>query len=538
MSQSQRAHFDLCIIGCGPGGFAGAMRAIDAGKHVCIVERDEIGGTGVKWGALASKTMWELAKDFAVAAKTDRGYHSQELAVDYGALRETVLQAVKDKQYQMLSQIETFSPQCWKGSGSITLLRGTGRFISPHRIGVTLESGVQRDIEADYILITTGSKPRNLAGIRVDQRRIINSDGVLQLTQFPRRMMIVGAGVTGCEYATIFSNFRQTHVYLVDHQDRVIPFEDDDVSDFVSRNLAHNGVKIFHSAKLGKVEEKPEHLLATLTFDDGHAQVIEIDTLMLSVGREPCLESLNLEKAGIAPDADGYLACDDNCCVGGHIYAAGDVTHRPALVNMAVMESRYAIKHMFHVKRWPLTVHNMPTVMFFYPAVAAVGLGEKACQKRRIPYRAATYSNALLTRAIAMRATSGFVKIIISDDAQQKILGMRAVGPQVSNTIMSIALLMDQGKGINDVLKSMYPHPTMSEGIQECLRLLLGKSIHKPQAFPHHLRVKTWHPRIGYREAGIPAMADEGPPDSACINPLPPGHEPSEGVPNQSGSKG
>jgi dihydrolipoamide dehydrogenase len=138
--------------------------------------------------------------------------------------------------------------------------------------------------------------------------------------------------------------------------------------------------------------------------------------------------------------------------------------------------------------------------MFFYPAVAAVGLNEKACQKRNLPYRVATYANHLVTRAIAMRATRGFIKIIISDDDQQKILGMRAAGPEVSSTIMSIALLMDQEKGIQDVVKSMYPHPTMSEGIQECLLLLLGNSIYKPMAFPDHLRIRSWHPQTGYRE--------------------------------------
>jgi dihydrolipoamide dehydrogenase len=162
------------------------------------------------------------------------------------------------------------------------------------------------------------------------------------------------------------------------------------------------------------------------------------------------------------------------------------------------MESRYAVKHMFGIKRWPLTYHNLSTVMFFYPAVAAVGLSEKECQERGIAYRVASYDNALVPRAIAMRATRGFIKILVSDDEALKLLGMRAGGPQVSNTIMSIALLMDQDKGIRDVLKSMYPHPTMSEGFQECLRLLLGKSIYKPQAFPNWLSVRRWHPEKGY----------------------------------------
>ncbi|NNF99097.1 MAG: NAD(P)/FAD-dependent oxidoreductase [Desulfobacteraceae bacterium] len=498
MVRANNQHYDLCIIGAGPGGFAGAMRAVDAGKRVCLIEKGEIGGTGVKWGALASKTMWELAKDYAVAAKKDRGYLAKDLQVDYQAVRSTVMQAVKEKQYQMFSQLQTYSPEAWPGPGSVVYKQGIGSFVTAKSIQITLDDGRKEIVSSDFFLVATGSSPKDFHHIPVDQDRILNSDGVLELKAFPKRLMIIGAGVTGCEYATIFSNFDQTQVYLVDHQQQVLPYEDDDIIKFVSANLSQNGVQIIHSAVLKDIIKKPDHLEVILTFSDGHVQVVEVDTVLISIGREPSLEKLNLEKAGIAPDEHGYLICDDNCCVKNHIYAAGDVTHRPALVNMAVMESRYAVKHMFQMNKYPLEYRNMSTVMFFYPAVAAVGLNEKACQRKKIPYRVASYANSLLSRAIAMRATTGFAKIIISDDEKQKILGMRAAGPQVSNTIMSIALLIDQNKGIKEVLKSMYPHPTMSEGIQECLRLHLDKSVYKPRAFPDLLSVKVWHPDKGY----------------------------------------
>jgi dihydrolipoamide dehydrogenase len=491
--------FDLCVIGAGPGGFAGAIRAFDAGRKVCLIEGDQIGGTGVKWGALASKTMWELAKDYAIASKRDRGYRCVDLQVDYPAVRHTVMQAVKEKQYQMLSQLETFAHGRWKGSpGSITYLRGWAGLLDEHRIAVNLQDGGRKEIAADNILIVTGSKPRPFPHVQVDQERIFDSDGILELKHFPARLMIVGAGVTGCEYATIFSNFGQTQVYLVDHKERVIPYEDEDISDFVSSNLERNGVEIFHSTQLREILKRPDHLEVVLDFDDGHATVVEVDVVLISIGREPNLKRLNLAAAGLTQDSKGYLFTDPDCQVKKGIYAAGDVTHRPALVNMAVMEGRHAVKHMFKIPYRPLSYPNMSTVMFFYPAVAAVGLNEKSCQKKKIPYRVASYANALVPRAIAMRATSGFVKIIIRDDHSGKILGMRAAGPQVSNTIMSIALLLDQDKGILDVLKSMYPHPTMSEGIQECLRLLVGSSLFKPEAFPGLVRIRRWDPQRGY----------------------------------------
>ena len=347
-------------------------------------------------------------------------------------------------------------------------------------------------------MIATGSRPRAFPGIVTDGERVVDSDTILNLKAFPKRLVIVGAGVIGCEYATIFSNFGQTQVYLVDYAERIIPYEDDDVSDFISSNLAKNGVRILHSAILRDIRHFDDYLQVILDYDDGHSEILEVDAALISIGRKANFDCLRLENAGIALDPSGYLVTTDDCQVKDHIYAAGDVTHRPALVNLAEMESRFAVKHMYETNRWPLNYRNMSTVMFFKPAVAAVGLNEKACQKKKLPYRVAYYANALLPRAIAMRSTEGFLKIIVSDDDEQKVVGMRAAGPQASNTIMSIAFLMDQDKGIRDALKSVHPHPTMSEGIQDCLRVLLDKSVYKPHAFPNHIKIRRWHPDKGY----------------------------------------
>jgi dihydrolipoamide dehydrogenase len=494
MAGSGRDIYDLCIIGCGPGGFAAAMRAVDLGKQVCLIEGGQLGGTAVMWGALASKTLWELAKDFAVASKTNRGYRCQGLTVDFQEVRNTVMRAVREKTRQMATQMAAFDPARCNGPGCLTLKRGWGRFVSRDTIAVHYAHGRRETVQARFFLIASGSRPRPFPGVVPDQRQILDSDGILRLKSFPKQMMIVGAGVTGCEYATIFSNFGQTQVYLVDHQTRILPNEDPDVSDYVSGHLARRNVVIYHSAGLQSVARSSDGLEVTLAFSDGHSKTVAVDILFVSIGREPNLSLLNLEAAGIKPHARGYLETDPHLKVSETIYAAGDVTNHPSLVNMAEMEARYAVRHMFGCKTRPLNYRNMSTVMFFYPAVAAVGLNEKQCREKQIAYRVGVYDNALLPRAIAMRATSGFVKIIVADNADQTILGMRAVGPQSSSTIMSIALLMDQGKGMAAVLESLHPHPTMSEGIQECLRLLQGKSAYKPQTFPQWLKIRTWHP--------------------------------------------
>jgi len=248
---------------------------------------------------------------------------------------------------------------------------------------------------------------------------------------------------------------------------------------------------------LRDIRHHPDHLELVLDRKTGGSRVLRADAVLVAVGRAPQLTDLGLEAAGIAADDRGFLRVDADGRVGGRIFACGDVTAHPALVNLAEMESRHAVAAMFGAPRHPLSYRNMSTVMFFKPSLAAVGLNEKACRKKGIPYRVAYFSNALLPRAIAMRATNGFVKILVTDDPARKIIGMRAAGPQASSTIMSVAMLIDQDKGLADVLKTIHPHPTMSEAIQECLRLLSGDSIYKPEAFPDLLRIRAWRPERG-----------------------------------------
>jgi len=493
MTKSHR-QYDLCVLGCGPAGFAGATAALDAGRRVCIVEPGEIGGAGVMWGALASKTMWELAKDYYVATRSNRGYHIGQVQVDYTEVRQSVFQAVREKQAQMKSQIKAYTSPCWNGPGALSWKPGRGAFLSPHAIQIRYADGRQETITADQVLIAVGSKPRHLPDVPMVRDRVFDSDTILKLKQFPRRLMIVGAGIIGCEYATIFANYGRTRVDLIDHKEHVVPYEDEDLSIFVGNALGRKGVTIHHSAKIRKCTPRDQGLAAVLESAQGPPRTLRPDAALVAVGRCPDLTALDLEQAGIMADAHGYLTVDGHCRVRDHIYAAGDVTRHPALVNIAEAQARHAVNHMFHQAAAPLEIQNMSTVMFFHPPVAAVGLNEKNCRKQNIPHRVAVYANSLLSRAIAMRSTAGFVKIIISDDAEQRILGMRAAGPQASSTIMAIALLMDQKKGLGDIIHSLYPHPTMTEGIQECLRVLSGQSIYKPHAFPGQIQIRTWQP--------------------------------------------
>jgi dihydrolipoamide dehydrogenase len=487
------AKFDLAVIGSGPGGFSATMRAIDFGKNVCLIEAGHLGGTGIMNGALTSKTMWELSVDYAIAAAVDRGYRASGLQVDYNHVKKTVITAAKTKQYQILSQIETYAHQN-NSQGSITYKHGFARFVNRNTLEIKGDNGTET-IEADYIIIATGSRPRWIPEVPVDQERIFDSDGLLNLDHFPERMMILGSGIVGCEFATIFSNFGHTEVHLLDRLRRVMPFEDDDVSDFVADHLQKNGVIIHYTASLRNIRKEKDHLEVVLDFDDGHSQVIEVDIILVSIGRGPNIEGLGLENVTVSQNIKGYLEFGVKDKPGQtNIFAAGDVTGQKALYGVAEEQGRYIVESIWGKVTKALNYMQMPTLMFFKPELAAVGANEKMLQEKKIPYRMAYYSNELVNRAIAMRNTTGFVKILTSNDGKDQILGMRAAGPQASAFIVSISYLINSDIPAHEVLQSVHPHPSVTEGVQECLRVLSNQSIFKPKAFPTEIMVKEWNP--------------------------------------------
>ncbi|WP_321777681.1 NAD(P)/FAD-dependent oxidoreductase [Sulfurimonas sp.] len=489
----KKIKYDVCVIGCGPAGFAAAMRSYDFGNHVVIVEGGHIGGAGIANGALSSKTMWELSKDFASANRIDRGYRASGLQVDYEKVRDNVFTAVRTKEYQIRSQIETFAKKEGR-TKSVTLIEGWGKFSKDRTLVVTTHDGEDVEIEASSFIIASGSHPRKHPLLEVDGERIISSDHILQLKKFPKKILIVGAGIIGCEFATIFADFAQTRVYLLDSQERVIPFEDDDVSDYAGKMLEANGVNIFHKAKLRCIKKYESHIDVTLDYPDGHTQVISVDVILVSIGRVPTMKRLGLENIGIEIEGKRVIETDDCCRVCGNIYAAGDISGHAALVHIAEMEGRFAAKAIEEKIKFPLRYKNMSAIMFFNPEISTVGMSEKDCQKEKIAYKVVFYSHALVSRAIAMRSMKGFFKMIVTNEENPRILGMRAAGPQSSAAIMYIVTLMDHNIRLGDIMKTVHPHPNMTEGIQESIRTLLGKSIFKPEAFPQYIRFKTWEP--------------------------------------------
>jgi len=489
--------FDIIIIGCGAAGYTAAIRALDFGRNVCIIESGEIGGALLMNGALSSKAMWELSQDYAVAASIDRGFRASALNVEYEKVLKTAIKAAKTKQLQMRSQIESFS-SIKSANGSLTLKSGYAKFINKNTIQITSED-YEETLICENFIIATGSRPKEYPGIEVDKKRIINSDSILNLKEFPGRMIIIGSGIIGTEFATIFSSFKQTEVHLLDRAHKVVPFEDTDLSDFISANLEKNGVIIHHTANLRELKKRKNHLEVVLDYADGHSSVIDVDVALISIGRVPNTDNLGLENLGIEVDSQGHIKIDqdcklENCPEGVNIYAVGDIAGYGQLVNIAELQARYVASKICGRDPLPLDYSNMSTLMFFRPAIAAVGMNETQARKKGIAYKAAYYSNELVGRALAMRNTTGFVKILISNDGSEKILGMRAAGPQASALIVSVAHLINQGNSLKEVMRVVHPHPSITEGIQECLRVFNNESTYKPLAFPNLIKIWEWKP--------------------------------------------
>jgi dihydrolipoamide dehydrogenase len=476
--------YDLCVIGGGPSGYAGAMRAVDFKKRVLLIEKDRLGGAGIFDGAMASKSMWEYSEKIKIVREIAGNKAVEDLK--YADVSKTVNEAIFERKFQLTCHLRILQEHSNKNL--INYIKGSARLISANEVEITKEGGEKEIIYSENFLIATGSRPRKLPHIPVDEKIIMTSDGIHHIDDFPKSLVILGAGIVGCEYATIFANFGRTKVYMIDRADRILPFEDEDVAHVVATNLQKSGVTIHHGAQLKKMEIVNGKVEYEIINADGSSEIIRVEKALLSIGRVPNVENLGLENAGVRLNEKGYIHEDSTKTNIPNIYAAGDVSGRIALVNVGEREARHAVVRMFGKPIPPIVYDNISTIMFMNPEIAAVGMNEQEAKAKKISFKLAKYDYSCIARAIAMRKTTGFFKILVTDDDEMKILGMRAVGEHASSAIQAVALLISMNKGIDEITNLMHPHPSIIEGIQECFRMLKGKSIYKSSVFRDKLQ--------------------------------------------------
>jgi dihydrolipoamide dehydrogenase len=477
--------FDLVVIGAGPSGYAAAMRAVDFKKRVLLVERNNIGGAGVTNGALSSKTWWELAREASVFQRNLKRYNLESPSISYREIQAEVKRAVKERKHMLEEHMDLL-----RQSRALHFKSGNARLLSQHEVEIS--QGASREVVyAENIILATGSRPRQLPEIPIDEKIIMTSEGIEDMEDFPESMVIVGAGVIGCEYATIFSGFGKTKVHLIDKGSRILPFEDDDIVRVIERNMENNGVHIHRNSHLIRMEIRHGRVEYELEYDDGSKEVFNVEKGLVAVGRTPNYENLWDEKHVDIHISRRGIEDNDTQTNISNIYAIGDITADISLVNVGELEGRYAVEKIFGNPSRKLLYENISTIMFLNPEVAGVGLNETHAREKGIDYRVVTLDYSCIPRAIAKRNTQGFIKLLVTNDDQMKILGMKVVGNHASSAIQAVALLISMDKGIEELAECVHPHPSITEGIQECVRMLLGKSLFKPSVLTGKLTCRT-----------------------------------------------
>ena len=454
---------DLAIVGAGPAGMAAALYAASQGLAVTLVNGGGLLGYGLH-GAYKSKGMYELAKDRLIALKMGRGYDPSGPDVRFDEIHDqlsTGTATLTEINLGYLKQLE------------VRVVSGAGRFVDAH----TLEVNGQR-IRAPRFLIATGSRPRVLPGMEVDGKLIMTSDHVVDVDESFRSLTVVGAGVIGCEFASIFTAFG-VHVTLLDTADRLLSHEDPDISAFITTVFTRNGIHVRFGARTRSVTTVGGRVRTIL--EDG--STIISDRALVAIGRIACSDTLNLAATGIEPGRAGVIHVNDNMQTSvPHIYAVGDVGERKtpldlALVHIAEAEGRLAVKHMLKQPSMLRSSH-IPFIIFSMPMLAGAGLTETLAREQYGDgVRVAKFLNARNHRYHAMRAFDGYVKLIVGPPGDDRILGVRAVGAQADSVIGEAAVMIDNEIPYTYLLDSIHAHPSLTESLQNAARIIAGRLV-------------------------------------------------------------
>ncbi len=482
--------YDLAIIGGGPSGYAAAMRAMDFKKKTILIEKKVLGGAGITNGALSSKTWWEISREASMLRKNLKRYGLDAPEPNFKRVRDEVRAAVSERIGLLTDHMDKLSESDY--ANLLTFQRGAAKLIDKNVVSIETNNGTV-EVWADHVILAAGSRPRMLPEIPIDEKIIFTSDGIESLDDFPKSMVILGAGVIGCEFATIFSGFGKTKVHLIDKGDRILPFEDKDVVRVIEKNMEQNGVLIHRNSRLIDMKVHDGQVRYELEYDDGRKEFFDVEKALISVGRVPNMENLwNADNVPIEVNNRGIEDRETQTSI-DNIYAVGDITADIALVNVGELEGRHAVEKIFGEPLRKLVYENISTIMFLKPEVAGVGLNEIQAQSKGIDYKVVTLDYSCIVRAVAKRNTQGFIKLLVTGDGNMRILGMRVVGNHASSAIQAVALLISMDKGIEELAECVHPHPSITEGIQECVRMLLGKSLLKPSALTGQLTCREYH---------------------------------------------
>ncbi|MCS6897140.1 MAG: dihydrolipoyl dehydrogenase [Nitrospira sp.] len=464
----------IAIVGAGPGGYVAAIRAAQLGARVTVIEQQALGGVCLNWGCIPSKTLLSIV-DLGDRLKQAAGLGLMTTDPPRYDLGRMV--ARKNKVVAGLVKGIGTLFKAW----NIEVMQGRGELVDAKTIAVTGPSGAASQVQADAVVIATGSSWPNLPQFPIDGKRLITSKEALDLETVPKRMVILGAGVEGCECATLFSGLGAA-VTIVELQPRILPLEDEEVSVLMERELKKRSVEVKTETTIEQIEHRADGLILRLT----DQTVMEADVLLVSIGRGFHSKGIGLERIGVALGRRGEVLVNDRMetNVPG-VYAIGDVVGKAMLAHVASAQGKVAVENILgHPTRMDYDV--IPAGIFTLPEVGRVGLTERQAREQaqargEDPDRAVKvgrFRHAALGKAQATGETAGLFKIV-ADGTTGKILGAHLVGAHAADLIHEVALAMRAGVTADQVARMIHAHPTLAEGIMEACEDLNALAIHQ-----------------------------------------------------------
>lgn len=456
---------DIAIVGAGPGGYVAALRAAQLGAKVVVVEKDRVGGVCLNWGCIPTKTLLRTAEVLTLArAAADYGVVVADARLDWAAAQKR-----KDGVVRRL----TGGVKLLLERAGVRLLAGTARFVSSSALEVAGEGGVERVEARDYV-IATGSRPASLPIPGLEGPGVLTSDGALSLESLPASLLIIGAGPIGVEFATLFQACG-VQITLVEVLPRVLPTLEVDLGAEVERALKKARVRVHTASKVSKVEPRASRYLVTIQ-SSSQEIAVEVDRVLLAVGRRANVEELGLavlgvemEKAGIR--VDGHMRTNTP-----HIYAVGDVTGGILLAHVAMHEGIIAVENALGRER-VMNYNAVPSCVFTWPEVATVGLTEEAARQQGYDVLVGKFPFRANGKALAQGEHDGLVKVV-AESKYGQVLGVHIAGPHASDLIQEGTLALTLESTLDELEATIHPHPTLSEALAEAALAAKGHALH------------------------------------------------------------
>ena len=456
--------YDLLVLGAGPGGYVAAIRAAQLGLKTAVVERDKPGGVCLNIGCIPSKSLIHQAKIFG---SIDR-LKAMGVAVDAAGFDYRRVQA---KSREAAEKLAGGVRHLLKKNG-IELVAGNGRLASAHSI----ELDGKRALSGRFVLVATGSRPRTIPGFEFDEKKILSSTGALLMEALPRRLVILGAGAIGMEFAYVMRAFG-VEVTVVEMLDRILPMEDAETAAVVEKAFRGRGVRFLSSTQALGWKPTGQGLAVSLRGREGELK-LEADQVLVAVGRAPNTEGLNLEGLGIKTER-GFVQAGDyyRTAVDG-VYAVGDIVPSPQLAHVASKEGEIAVEHMAGLDPEPrLDPGLIPSAVYCEPQIGSFGLSEEKARTAGLAFKKAVFPYRGAGKAVAAESVEGLVKIIF-DPETKEILGAHAVGAQATELIHELLLARAGELTTAEVAGLVHAHPTLSEAVMEAARAAEGWAIH------------------------------------------------------------